>query len=93
MPEDAHINLNITANGYLEVNYYTDKDEIITLPKDKILQQFTTTKHVNGKYHMYRKGHLQNDPTSPLLCTIVNNSLYTANTDSGEIDSSPLFVD
>ena len=93
VPEDAHINLHITENGYLELRFYTDKDDITTLPDHKIVKLFTTTKDVHGQYRLYRDGLYQNDPSNPLLCTIVSESIYTANQASGEIDINPLFVD
>ena len=93
VPEHEQVNLHITANGYLELRFYTDKDDITTLPKHKLVKLFTTTKDVHGKYRLYRDGLYQNDPNNPLLCTIVNESLFRANQNNGEINIDPLFVD
>ena len=71
VPEHQQVNINITDNGYLEVTYYKDKNDINTLPADKIVKLFTTSKDVHGKYYLHREGQNQDDPSNPLICTIV----------------------
>ena len=95
VPEHQQVNINITDKGYLEVTYYSDTDrkDIETLPEDKLVKLFTTNKDVHGKYYLCREGRNQDDPSKTLICTIVNESLITANTHSGKIDIDPLFAD
>ena len=95
VPENEQVNINVTANGILEVTYYsgTDRKDIETLPEDKLVKMFTSNKDVHGKYHLCREGRNQDEPTKPLLCTIINDSLITANKHSGKINIDPLFAD
>ena len=96
MPENEHVNINVTERGYLEVTYYPpDKkwSDINNLPKEKIKKLFTTKKNVDGMYCLSREGLHLDDPTKVLQCTIIHKSLSKANQNNGEIDISPLLVD
>ena len=95
VPENEHVNINVTAHGCLEVTYYshTQRDDISVLPQENLKKLFTSNKNVHGIYYLSREGLHLDDPTKVLQCTIINESLITANQDNGEIDIDPLFVD